>query len=74
MAEMKRSQVELARAQVEFLRSMDDMDYSLVDLSRFHVQDEIRPPSQGTMTNLEVNMAELIRSQAQFVEEVNKPS
>ena len=53
---------------------MVDMDYSQVGLPRFHVQDEIRSPLQETIENLEANMAELRRSQAQFMEEVNKPS
>ena len=53
---------------------MVDMNYSQVGLPRSHVQDEIRLPLQETMTNLEVNMGELRRSQAQFREEVNKPS
>ena len=53
---------------------MADMDYSQVGLPRPHVQDEIRLPLQETMTNLEANMAELRRSQAQFMEEVNEPS
>ena len=52
---------------------MADMIYSQVGLPRFHVQDEIRSPLQETMTNLEANMAELRISQAQFIEEVNKP-
>ena len=73
MAEMKRSQVELAMAQAKFSTSMANMDYSQVNLPRFHVQDEIRSPLQETMTNLEANMAELRRSQAQLMEEVNKP-
>ena len=63
MAEMKRSQAEFARALAEFLRSMADMDYSQVDFPRFHVQDDIKPPLQETMTNLEANMPELRRSQ-----------
>ena len=74
MAKMKRSQVELAMAQDKFSRSMVDMDYSQVGLPRPHVQDEIRSPLQDTMTNLEANMDELRISQAQFMEEVNKPS
>ena len=53
---------------------MANMDYSQVGLPRFHVQDEIRSPLQETMTNLEANMAELRRSQAQFMEEMNNPS
>ena len=73
MDKMKRSQVELAMAQAKFSRSMANMDYSQVGLPRFHVQDKIRSPSQETMTNLEANMSELRRSQAQFMEEVNKP-
>ena len=73
MAEMKRSQAELAMAQDEFSRLMVDMDYSQVGLPRFHVQDEIRAPLQETMTNLEANIAKLRRSQAQFMEEVNTP-
>ena len=74
MAEMKRIQAEIAMAQDEFSRSMDNVDYSQVSLPRPHVQDEIRSPLQETMTNLEANMAELRRSQAQFIEEMNKPS
>ena len=61
-------------AQTEFSRSMADMDYSHVGFPRFHVQDEIRSYLQGTMTNLETNMADLRRSRAQFMDEVNKPS
>ena len=60
-------------AQFKFSRSMVDMDHSQVDFPRFHVQDEIRLPSQETMANLEANMAKHRRSQAQFMEEVNKP-
>ena len=44
-----RSVTELAMAQAEFSRSMADMDYSQVGLPRFHVQDEIRSPSQETI-------------------------
>ena len=73
MAEFERGQVELAMIQAEISRSMVDNDFSQVGLSRFHVQDEIRPLPQEIMTNLEANMAELGRSQAQFMEEVNKP-
>ena len=71
---MKKSQAELVVAQVAFSRSMVDMEYYQVGFPRSHVQDEIRSPLQVTMTNLEANMAELRRSQAQFMEEVNKPS
>ena len=67
MAKMK-------RIQDEFSRSMVDMDYCQVGLPRFQVQDEIRSPLQETIENLEADMAELRRSQAQFMEEVNKPS
>ena len=50
------------------------MDYSQVSFPWFHVQDAIRSPLQETMTNLKANITELRRSQAQFMEEVNKPS
>ena len=73
MAEMKRIKAELAMAQDEFSRSMAYMDYSQVGWPRFHVQDEIRSPLQESMENLEANMAVIRRSQAQFMEEVNKP-
>ena len=60
-------------AQPEFSRSMAEMDYSHVRLPRFLVKDEMSQPPQEEMSNLEATMAELINSQAQFMEEVHTP-
>ena len=63
MAEFERGQVELAMVQAEISKSMVVMDDSQVGLPRFHVQDEIIPPPQERMTNLEAAMDELRRVQ-----------
>ena len=67
-------------AKVENERSMIELDYVHKGLPRFHDQNEISPPPQEKMTNLEATMAEWRRfqaefttSQAQFMEEVNQP-
>ena len=58
MAELRRVQVEFSMTQAESERSMADMDNSQVGLSRFHAQNEMSPPPQEKMTNLEATMVE----------------
>ena len=60
-------------AQPEFSRSMAEMDYYQVGLHRFFVKNEMSQPPQEEMSNLEATMAELRKSQAQFMEEVHTP-
>ena len=44
--------------QAENERSMDELDYVLNGLPRFHTHNEISQPPQEKMTNIEVTMAE----------------
>ena len=52
---------------------MVEMGYAQVRLPRFLVKNEKRQPPQEEMSNLEATMAELRKSQAQFMEEVHTP-
>ena len=80
MDELRRTQSESTMAQDEFSRSITDMDYSQVVLSRLCVQNEMSQPPQEEVSSLETTIAELRRvqvylatSQAQFMEEVYTP-
>ena len=64
MDELRRTQVESTMAQTEFSRSMADMDYSQVCLSRLCVQNEMNQPPQEEVSSLETTIAELRRVQA----------
>ena len=75
MDELRRAQVESTMAQLEFSRSMAEMDHSHVRLPRFFDPNEISQPPQERMIKLEATMAELKRvhvecatSQVQFME------
>ena len=75
MDEFKRSQAKATMAQLEFSRSMAEMDHSQVGLPRFLDPNEISQSPQERMTKLEAVMAELKRvhaecttSQVQFME------
>ena len=52
---------------------MAKMDYTQVGFPKFLVKNEISQPPQEEMANLEATMAELRKSQAQFMEEVHTP-
>ena len=66
-------------AQAESKISMADIDNSQVGFPRFHDQNEMSPPPQEKMTNLEATMVEWRRIQAElaksrtevFMEETN---
>ena len=80
MDELRRTQAESTMEQAEFSRSMADMDYSQVGLSRLCVQHEMNQPPQEEVSSLETTIAELRRvqddlatSQAQFMVEVYIP-
>ena len=53
MDELKRTHVESTMARAEFSRSMADMDYSQVGLSRLCVQNELNQPPQEEVSSLE---------------------
>ena len=57
-------------AQVEFSKSMADMDYSKVGLSRLCVQNEMIQPPQEELRRVQVDLA---TCHAQFMEEVYTP-
>ena len=80
MDELRRIQAESTMAQAEFSRSMADMNYSQVVLSRLCVQNEMNQPPQEEVSSLETTIAKLRRvqadlatSHAQFMEEVYTP-
>ena len=73
MDELRRIQAESIMAQPEFSRTMAKMDYAQVGLPRFLVKNEMSQPPQKEMSNLKATMAELRKSQAQFMEEVHTP-
>ena len=73
MDELRRTQAESTMAQLEFSRSMAEMDYSQVGLPRFLVKNKMSQPPQEEMSNLEATMVELRKYQAQFMEEVHTP-
>ena len=75
MDELRRAQAKSTMAQLEFSRSMAEMDYSQVGLPRFLDPSEICQPPKERMTKLEAAMVELKRvhaecatSQFQFME------
>ena len=51
MDELRRTQAESTMAQAEFSRSMANMDYSQVGLSRLCVQNEMNQPPQEEVCN-----------------------
>ena len=73
MDELRRTQDKSTMAQLEFLRSVDEMDYAQVRLPRFLVNNKMNQPPQEEISNLEETMAGLRKSQVQFMEEVNTP-
>ena len=75
MDELRRTQVESTMAQLEFARSMTEMDHSQVGLPRLLDSNEISQPPQERMEKLKATMVEMERvhaecatSQVQFME------
>ena len=75
MDELRRTQTAFTMAQPEFLRSMDEMDYSQIGLPQFFYLNEISQPPHERMTKLEAASVEIKRvhaecatSQVQFME------
>ena len=75
MDELRRAQAESTMAQLEFSRSMVEMDHSQVGLPQFFYPNEISQPPQERMTKLEAALVEMKRvhvecatSQVQFME------
>ena len=75
MDELRRTQTAFTMAQLEFSRSMAEMDYSQVGLPQFFYPNEISQPSHERMTKLEAALVEMKRvhaecatSQVQFME------
>ena len=66
MAEMRKSQVDLAMVQAKKERSLDDMDYSQVGLPGLYVKNEMNQPPQEEISNLEATITELRRVQAEL--------
>ena len=61
MAELRRSQIDLAMVQAENEISITDMDHSQDGLPRFYAQHEMSQPPQEEMSKLEAIIAELRR-------------
>ena len=67
MDELRRTQVAFTKAQPEFSRSMDEMDYSQVGLPQFFNPNEISKPPHERMTKLEAALIEMKRVHAECV-------
>ena len=75
MDELRRTEAAFTMEQLEFSRSMDEMDYSQVGLPHFFNPNEISQPPYERMTKLEAALiemkrvhAECVTSQVQFME------
>ena len=64
MDELRRTQAESTMAQLEFSRSMAEMNHSQVGLPRLLDTNEISQPPHERMSKLEAAMAELKRVHA----------
>ena len=67
MDELRRAQAESTMTQLEFSRSMVEMDHSQVRLPRFLDPNEISQPQHERMTKLEAALVEMKRVHAECV-------
>ena len=72
MAELRRAQDEFSMAQAESEGSMAVMDNAQVGFPRFHAQNEMSPPPQEKMTNLEAIMAKWRRVRVKLAKSRNE--